>query len=151
MGMVSQNTDLIFGAVSYFLEDKHRVKFAYREKSGIAFETESGDLGSVVRSKENKYWEIKVQDETLYKIEPQVFSIISTAESAPNLDEYIKMLQKVRRSKMKKRSLGFVNGLLNTIGGFCLSGYAKNQEPVTVGPFFVYYRNTGEKVSIILN
>jgi hypothetical protein len=151
MGMVSEKTDLIFGAIAYFLENKYTVKFAYRDLDGIAFETERGDLGSVVRSKDNKNWEIKVGKDVVYTLEPQVFSIISNSETAPDLNEYIKTLQKIKKTRMKKKSRSFVSGLINSIGSLCLNGYTKNHVPITVGPFFVYYRKTGERITVILN
>lgn len=150
MGFTKIHTDLMYSALDHFIESDTPVHI-FRNDLGISFETRLGNLGLVLPN-ESGDWEIFINNQKIYEIESEVYSIITHEENSPPVEEYLKKLKSVSKLKIKSKSKDFVDSTIFTLEMLVLHGGIKLNTDFTHGPFFIYEdRILNERKIIILN
>lgn len=150
MGFTQIHTDLMYSALDHFLGTDTPVKI-FRDDLGISFETALGNLGLVVPNSEGN-WDIFLNDEKIYEIESEVYSIITHEGNAPSIDDYMKKLKSLSGTSLKEESRKFVDMTRSGIGFLAIQGKINLKSDFVYGPFSVHTDLiVGEKRIIILN
>ena len=149
MGYTQVHTDLMFSALDHFLGSDTPVRI-FRDEMGISFETALGNYGLVIPNQEGN-WDVMVNEEKVYEIEGEVYSIITHEGNAPSIEEYMENLKKVYGSKIKEKSKNFVKMTKEGIEFLAVHGKVKLKGNFTYGPFFFCDGIDGHKKRIILN
>lgn len=150
MGFTQIHTDLMYSALDHFLGTDTPVKI-FRDDLGISFETALGNQGLVVPNSEGN-WDIFLNDEKIYEIESEVYSIITHEGNAPSIDDYMKKLNNLSGTSLKEESRKFVDMTRSGIGFLAIQGKINLKTDFVYGPFSVHMDHImGEKRIIILN
>ena len=149
MGFTQIHTDLMYSALNHFLETDSPVRI-FRDELGISFETALGNQGLVIPN-EGGNWDIFINENKIYEIENEVYSIITHEGNAPSLDEYMDRLKKVSKIPLKEESKKFVDMTKSGIEFLAVHGKVELKEDIQYGPFYVYHDQSGAKRTIILN
>lgn len=150
MGFTQIHTDLMYSALDHFLGTDTPVKI-FRDDLGISFETALGNQGLVVPNSEGN-WDIFLNDERIYEIESEVYSIITHEGNAPSIDDYMKKLKSLSGTSLKEESRKFVDMTRSGIGFLAIQGKINLKTDFVYGPFSVHMDSImGEKRIIILN
>lgn len=149
MGFTQIHTDLMYSALDHFLETDTPVRI-FRDEMGISFETALGSYGLVIPN-EGGNWDIFLNDEKIYEIENEVYSIITHEGNAPSIDEYMRRLKDLSIVPLKRESKKFVEMTRSGIEFLAVQGKIDLKQSFTYGPFMVFRDSSGQKRSIILN
>lgn len=144
------HTDLMYSALDHFLVTD-KPAFIFRGDLGISFETILGNRGLVIPNSEGN-WDIFLNDNKIYEIEDEVYSIITHEGNAPSIDEYMIKLKHLSETSLKEESKKFVDITRSGIGFLAIQGKIDLKSDFVYGPFLVYRDSiSGEKRTIILN
>jgi hypothetical protein len=149
MGFTKIHTDLMYSALDHFLETDTPV-LIFRDPLGVSFETALGGQGLVIPNLEGN-WDIFLNDEKIYEIEDEVYSIITHEGNAPSIDDYMKKLKSLSGTSLKDESRKFVDMTRSGIVFLALQGKINLKSDFVYGPFSVHTNPSGEKTIIILN
>jgi hypothetical protein len=149
MGFTQIHTDLMYSALDYFLGSDTPVRI-FRDDLGISFETALGNQGLVIPN-ELGDWDIFINDNKVYEIENEVYTIITHEGNSPSIDEYMTKLKTLSESSLKEKSRAFVNMTKSGIEFLAVHGKIDLKQDIKFGPFFVYRDRLGTKRTIILN
>lgn len=150
MGFTQIHTDLMYSALDHFLGTDTPVRI-FRDDLGISFETALGNQGLVIPNIEGN-WDIFLNDNKVYEIENEVYSIITHEGNAPSIDEYMVRLKNLSETSLKEESKKFVDMTRSGIGFLAIQGKIDLKSDFVYGPFSVYRDViSGEKRIIILN
>ena len=139
----------MYSALDYFLGTDTPVRI-FRDELGISFETALGNHGLVIPNEEGN-WDVFMNEDKVYEIESEVYSIITHEGNAPSIDEYMVRLKSVGKIPLKEKSKKFVDMTKSGIELLAVQGKINLKESFQYGPFFVYHNPFGEKRIIILN
>jgi hypothetical protein len=149
MGFTQIHTDLMYSALDHFLGSDSPVRI-FRNEMGISFETALGNYGLVVPNQDGN-WEVFLNDDMIYEIENEVYSIITHEGNAPSIDDYMDKLRGLSSADLKDKSKKFVEMTRSGIEFLAVQGKIDLKQSFTYGPFMVYKDPYGQKRSIILN
>ncbi len=149
MGFTKVHTDLMYSALDHFLETDTPV-LIFREEMGISFETVLGRQGLIVPN-EMGNWDIFLDNNKIYEIEKEVYSIITHEGNSPPIDEYMNKLKNLSNFSIKEKSKKFVNMTKSGIEFLAFHGKINLKDDFTYGPFMVYLDSFNKKRIIILN
>jgi hypothetical protein len=149
MGFTRIHTDLMYSALDHFLGTDTPV-IIFRVDLGISFETILGNQGLVIPNNEGN-WDILINNDKVYEIENEVYSIITHEGNSPSIDEYMTKLKNLSRSHIKEKSKTFVDMTKSGIEFLAVHGKIELNQDIKFGPFFLCHDLLGEKRTIILN
>jgi hypothetical protein len=150
MGFTEIHTDLMYSALDYFIEHDKAVRI-FRDNLGISFETELGNHGLVIPNLSGD-WDVFLEDQKVYEIEKEVYSVITHRENSIPIEDYIKKLREVLNLRIKDKSRSFVETTISAIEIMVIHGRISLKNDFKFGPLFIYYdRILAEKKIIILN
>jgi hypothetical protein len=149
MGFTQIHTDLMYSALDHFLGTDTPVRI-FRDEMGISFETALGNYGLVIPN-EGGNWDVFLNEEKIYEIENEVYSIITHEGNAPSIDEYMSKLKDLSFISLKEESKKFVKMTKSGIEFLAVQGKIDLKQSFTYGPFMVFRDSSGKKRSIILN
>jgi hypothetical protein len=144
MKFTFKHTDLLYAALDIILDDD-AVELIIRDEHFVIFKTVLGRKGMILPSK-NGDRKIYLDDNVVYVIENDVYSIISHGDSAPTLESYLPRLVLLYNKDLQTKSKILVSVLLEKITKLAFSGLIKIDLEKDFGPFnyIQVLKNTNE-------